>query len=489
MDRTTDHKALAAIDLGAQSCRVSVLRWNNNQPQIQLAHRFPNSPRQTSTRLCWDVKAIFTGINQGLRIAAAKAPEGIASIAIDGWAVDYVRLLEDGSPVADAFCYRDPRTEQAEREVHAILPASRLYAATGVQILRINTLYQLYADKLAGDDPKLPWLNVPEFMTYCLCGKRVSEYTNATHSGLVALGSHQWCETIFNELGLDAAAAPQIVPSGSILGNLQGDLAQLPEFRDTKVIVPACHDTASAIAAIPAIGDDWAFISSGTWSLVGTVLDSPCVSDAARAANFTNLGGVGGKICFLKNVIGMWLLRQCTEEWEKLGERWSLPDLLSACAKMPTPTSLIDVDEPQLMLPGNTIHKMNEQLRRTGELPLSCDHSGVPAIANLVFHSLAARYAEVLSAIAKITGKNLKRLFIVGGGNQNTLLNRLTAERTGLEVILGSTESTTVGNFAVQLAALEGHTNPSTGVSADSVARWAARLVSQSVAQLSDPAH
>jgi rhamnulokinase len=325
-------------------------------------------------------------------------------------------------------------------------------------------------------------------MTYRLCGKRVSEYTNATHSGLVGLGSRKWCETIFNELGLDLGATPEIVPSGSILGNLTGDLVQLPEFRDTKVIVPACHDTASAIAAIPATGNDWAFISSGTWSLVGTVLESPCVSDAARAANFTNLGGIGGKICFLKNVNGMWLLRQCMVEWDKLGERWSLPDLLSACASLPPPQSLIDVDDPQLMLPGDTLNKLNEQLRRLGQIPLTTNHAGIPAIANVVFHSLAARYVEVLSAIVKITGKKLKRLFIVGGGNQNTLLNRLAAERAGIEVILGSTESTTVGNFAVQLAALQGDSTPSTGVSANSVAQWAKRLISQSLAPVSDPA-
>jgi rhamnulokinase len=484
MTSITDRKALVAVDLGAQSCRVSVLRWIGGEPEIHLSHRFSNSPRDRSDGLRWDVEGIFAGLEAGLRLAAKRAPEGIASIAIDGWAVDYVRLLDNGAAAADAFCYRDPRTEQAEREIHTIVSPSRLYALTGVQILRINTLYQLYADKLAKADSNLPWINLPEFMTYRLCGKRVSEYTNATHSGLVALGTHKWCDTIFNELGLPLAAAPEIVASGSILAKLTGDLEQLPEFRDTKLIVPACHDTASAVAAIPAAGNDWAFISSGTWSLVGTLLDSPCVSDAGRAANFTNLGGIGGKICFLKNVNGMWLLRQCMDEWEKFGGHWPLPDLLSACESLPAPKSLIDVDHPQLMLSGGTLNKINVQLRGLGQPPLAADRSNIPAIASLVFHSLSARYAEVLSSIAKITGKKLKRLVIVGGGNQNTLLNRLTAERTGLEVILGSTESTTIGNFAVQLAALQGDHSPSVGVSADSVARWAERLMSQSLAPL-----
>ena len=412
-----------------------------------------------------------------------QAPEGIASIAIDGWAVDYVRLQPNGQAAADPFCYRDPRSEKAEQEVHTIIPPQQLYSLTGVQIIRINTLYQLYADKLARFETRAPWINIPEFMSHRLGGKRVSEYTNATHSGMVALNSHRWCKEVFDELGLHIEAAPEIVPSGTTIGTLAGDLAKIPQLRDTKIIVPACHDTASAIAAIPASGDDWAFISSGTWSLVGTVLDTPCVSDEARAANFTNLGGVGGKICFLKNVNGMWLLQQCMEEWEESGSRWSVPELLSKCESLPTPPQIIDVDDPQLMVPGNAIAKINTQLERAGQPRFSAKKdSEIPSIANLIFHSLAARYAEALSSIAKITGKKLTRLFIVGGGNQNAHLNALTAKRTGLEVILGATESTTIGNFAVQLAALDGDYSPSIGVSAERVADYAEQMISNTFA-------
>jgi rhamnulokinase len=476
MTSAANQKAIVAVDLGAQSCRVSLLGRNRGESHIEVIHRFSNGPLPTNEGLRWDIEAIFNGILTGLRLCAAHAPEGIASVGIDGWAVDYVRLGSQGSPVALPFCYRDPRTEAAEIAVHSVLPPERLYSLTGIQILRINTLYQLYADKLAGYDPRLPWVNLPEFMTYRLCGKRVSEYTNATHTGLVQLGTHSWCREIFDELGLDVTSAPEIVPCGTVLGPITGDLAQLSALRDTNLIVPACHDTASAIAAIPAVGDDWAFISSGTWSLVGTVLDSPCVTADTQKQNFTNLGGAGGKICFLKNVNGMWLLRQCIDEWEQRGFQWTVGRLVEHCNSFPAPEALLDVDDPNLMIPGNTLDKINAQLQRLGRMAFAGDNSGIPALANTIFHSLAARYAEVLSSIARITGKKLKRLFIVGGGSKNALLNQLTAQRTSLEVILGSVEGSSVGNFAIQLAALENCSNSSTGVTAESVENWAERL-------------
>jgi rhamnulokinase len=477
MEPAANRKPLVAVDLGAQSCRVALLRWKRSEPEIEVIHRFANEPHPIGNELRWDIRAIFEGIKTGLHRCCASAPEGIASVAVDGWAVDYVRLDAAGNPTALPFCYRDARTEAAEKKVHAVLSPLRLYSLTGIQVLRINTLYQLYADKIAGFDPSLPWLNLPEYITYRLCGQRVSEYTNATHTGLMGLGTHSWCQEIFDKLGLDVTAAPAIVPSGSVLGPVTGELATLPALQDAKVIAPACHDTASAIAAIPATGDDWAFISSGTWSLVGTVLDSPCVTGDARAMNFTNLGGVGGKIYFLKNVNGMWLLSQCLDELKRQGiASLLLPDLLAECASLPTPPALIDIDDPQLMLPGQTIDKINSQLVGVGQPAFASNRASIPSLANTIFHSMAARYAEVLSAISRITRKKLKRLFIVGGGSQNTLLNQITGQRTGLEIILGSAESTTIGNFAIQMAALQQNRESSMGVTAKAVASWAEQV-------------
>ncbi len=476
MESSAKRTALVAVDLGAQSCRVSLLRWEKGHPKIKVMYRFPNGPVATQEGLRWDICRIFDGIMRGMRFCAEAAPEGIAAVGVDGWAVDYVRLDENGGASADPFCYRDERTQEAEKKVHQIIAPSRLYSLTGIQLLGLNTLYQLYADKLAGKIPGTAWLNLPEYVTYRLGGQRVVEYTNAMHTQLVRLGTQEWCGEIFQSLGLDVSNAPRIVPTGTIVGSVGGDLGKLSAFRDTKLIVPACHDTASAIAAIPASGEDWAFISSGTWSLVGTVLAAPCVSNEARRMNFTNLGGVGRSICFLKNVNGMWLLRQCMDEWE---ERWtavSLSELVQECEALPAPNHLIDVDDPPLAQPGDMLGKINAQLRRAGRPAFSPEGREIPLIANTIFHSMAKRYADVLGSISAITGKNLKRLFIVGGGSKNSLLNRLTAERTGLEVILGSTEATTLGNLAIQMAALQGSWNDATGGAASAVAQWAEKL-------------
>jgi rhamnulokinase len=469
--RSGTHPTLVAVDLGAESCRVSLLRWINGQPDIRLVHRFPNSAKNAGDGLRWGIAAICQGVEDGLRACANLVPEGIAAIGIDGWAVDYVRLTAEGQPMADPFCYRDERTQAAQCHVHSRVSANRLYELTGVQILALNTLYQLGADSPA--DQSLPWINLPEFLLHRLGGRRVSEYTNATHTQLLDVQKKSWCHEIFTSAGLDISAAPPLVRPGTDIGRLQGELTALPAFRNTRLIAPACHDTASAIAGIPAHGDDWAFISSGTWSLVGCVLDSACVNDAARKANFSNEGGVGDKIYFLKNVNGMWLLRQCIEHWRTQGQVWTVEELVEACADYDAPRQVIDVDDPDLLLPGDMPARINAQLNRMGQPAISAGPGMAASITNLILHSLAARYAAVLENAASITGKTLRRIYVVGGGSKNTVLNRLTAEATGLEVLTGSTESATIGNFAIQLAALDGNHTQGTGVSAGAVAEWA----------------
>ena len=273
------------------------------------------------------------------------------------------------------------------------------------------------------------------------------------------------------------ASAPSLVDPGTDLGALTGPLTELPAFADTRLIAPACHDTASAIASIPDTGDDWAYISSGTWSLVGTVLTSPINTPQARAENFTNLRGVDGTFCFHKNVNGMWLLRQCMETWnqhhaQEGSEALTVAGLVESAATAPALNYTLDVDDPDLLLPGHMPERINAQLRRRDLPALDPTPQQAPQLASFLFHSLAARYAEVLRNVATITGKRLQRLYIMGGGSQNQLLNRLTAEATGLEVLRAGTECSTVGNFAVQLAALEA----STEQAARPTSVWAARL-------------
>jgi rhamnulokinase len=475
--RVRKKPVLVAVDLGAESCRVSLLRWIEGQAEIRLIHRFANSARDEGNGLRWDIAAIEKGVGEGLRVCAQLAPEGIAAIGVDGWAVDYVRLGPRGQPVANPFCYRDERTLKSQTLVHSRISPDCLYQLTGVQILALNTLYQLRADSDA--EQNLPWINLPEFLLHRLGGRRVSEYTNATHTQLLGVDDHAWSSEIFEAAGLDVNAAPPLVNPGTDIGQLQGPLASLSAFRNTRLIAPACHDTASAIAGIPAQGDDWAFISSGTWSLVGCVLGAACVSEAARSKNFSNEGGVGGRIYFLKNVNGMWLLRQCIEHWRSQGQTWTVEQLVDASANVDAPEELLDVDDPDLLLPGDMPARINAQRKRSGQAPIPEGAGMAPLMTSLILHSLAARYAAVLDSATSISGKTFKRLYIVGGGSKNSVLNQLTARATGLQVLTGSTESATVGNFAIQLAALEGRYTNHVGVVANAVAEWAAILANQ----------
>ena len=482
-DSQLKRPVLIAVDLGAENCRVSLLRWVGDRPEIRLVHRFPNSPTTRAGGLRWDIGTILQRVEDGVRACAQLAPEGITAVGVEGWAVDYVRLGRNGVPIGDPFCYRDQRTVEAQKQVHRRISPARLYQLTGTQILPLNTLYQLYADPVEEQD--LPWINLPEYVMHRLGGNRVSEYTNATHTQLLAqdagVRDPEWCREIFDAAGLDLGTAPPLVQPGALIGRVQGPLASLPVLRETLVIAPACHDTASAIAAIPGEGDHWGFVSSGTWSLVGCVIDSPCVSEAARSANFSNEGGVGGKIYFLKNVNGMWLLRQCIEHWRLHEQFWTVQELIAACADLGHPDCLLDVDDPDLLLPGDMPGRINAQLRRSGQAIIPEGPGLAPAMANLIFHSLAQRYATVLQDAIRITGRDLKRLYVVGGGSRNALLNRLTARATGLEVVRGSSESTTVGNFAIQLAALSGEYADDVGVSATGTAKWANLLSPQPI--------
>jgi rhamnulokinase len=475
--RPSDRRALIAVDLGAESCRVSLLRWQDDEPHIQLVHRFANGPVQRETGLHWPLANIIDGVEAGLRICATLAPEGVRSIAVDGWAVDYVRLDQNNAPIAEPFCYRDERNQRAETDLHTKLSPQRMREITGIQQVPLNTLYQLHADRMSGYE-ETRWLNLPEYLLARWGAEHVAEFTNATHTQLVDLNAQNWSREIFTDAGLDIELAPRIVPPGALLGKLQGPLQHLPAFSDTELIAPACHDTASAIAGIPATGDDWAYISSGTWSLVGAVTDRPIDGPTVRAENFNNLGGIGGSNCFHKNVNGMWLLKQCQNAWAEQGHTPELPDLLAAAALEPTPTTLLDVDDPDLLRIGEMPQRINRQLLSRNAAPLDDSPTNAPAFVSLILHSLAHRYAEVLARVQHHSGKDLSRIFIVGGGSRNTLLNRLTEQATGMKVCLGSPESSTIGNFAVQLATLESSHPASSPEFAHDVREWSVQLAS-----------
>ena len=465
-----DARARVAIDLGAESCRVSLLRWNDGQPAMELTHRVPNGPVHANGALSWPLDAILSGLDEGLREAAQAAPEGIASIAVDGWAVDYVRLNHDGEPLRPPFCYRDERTIRSKQRADALVDPAWMFRQTGAQPLRINTIYQLLADHAAGDEPQTPWVCLPEYVLCWLGGRRVAEYTNATHTGLVDLETGNWSQTLIERLKLSKDAQPSIVPAGSVVGKLRGPLAALDAFRDTTLIAPACHDTASAIAGIATPLDCTAYICSGTWSLVGTLVDAPFTAPEAMAGGFTNQGAAGGGFCFHTNVNGLWILKQSLESWRSDGRVWDLSTLIAQAAASDRFPGIVPVDAPSLLLDGDMPARLNEQLHNSGCEEIVDRAGNEPVFARVIFESLAARYATAIQSLERM-GCRIDRIHILGGGSQNQLLTRLTAERTGKPVERGNVESSTVGNFAVQLASSEARP-----LTRDAVHRWAERL-------------
>lgn len=446
---------LVAIDLGAESCRVSLLQWTGEVPRIALIHRCSNGPVARGSSLRWNLQRLLTEVRVGLRLCAEKSSAPIASIGVDGWAVDCVRLDDDGAPIGEPFCYRDERTLASTAELHEICPAALLYRQTGVQPLRINTLYQLVADRQAGVPAHYRWVNLPEYVLSQLGGRVVAELTNAAHTGLLDVRRNAWNKDVFECAGLDLRAAPELVPSGTDIGAVSLELRELHPFGASRLIAPACHDTASAVAGIPAMEDNWAYISSGTWSLPGCLLDQPVASEEVRCAGFTNLRAAGGQYCFHKNVNGMWLLKQVQMQLCSSDNAWSMPEMIAAAESVPPPRALLDVDRPALLLPGKLATLINQQLLQQGISAIPEEAASLPAFASLIFHSLAHRYGEVLHDMAQFTGRQMERIYVVGGGRLNPLLNRLTTEATGLPLSCGAVESSTIGNFAVQLAALE----------------------------------
>jgi len=465
--------ARVAVDLGAESCRVSLLRWQSGKPQIEVVHRIPNGPVHRGSALHWPLEAILAGLEEGLRKAAQAATEGIASIGVDSWGVDYVRLGPDGRALAQPFCYRDERTAASKAAADKIISPFELYGRTGVFPMRINTVYQLLADRAAGGEPQTPWIMLPEFVLYWLGARRVSEYTHATHTGLVDLKTGAWSAEVFSALELSIEAAPMIVRAGTVVGRVTGPLAALDAFRQTELIVPACHDTASAIAGIPTGLSSMAYISSGTWSLVGTLTPVPVTTRVAFESGYTNLGAATGDLMFHSLINSMWVLKQCMESWAAAGRAWKIEDLVRAAGECSAPAGLLDMDAEALMLDTEMPRRINGELARLGYEPIADVPGNEQVFARIIFESLAARYASALASLETMLGRRLTGIHMLGGANRNKLLVQLTEQRTGLPVEIGQTESTTIGNLAVQLAAGESNGEP---ISPESVRQWATRI-------------
>ncbi|WP_350350118.1 rhamnulokinase family protein [Microbacterium sp. A8/3-1] len=439
-------RAVAAVDLGATSGRVMIGRVGDGVLELELVTRFPNGPVEREDGLHWDFAALYEHIVEGLAQAVRREP-AIESIGIDSWAVDY-GLLAGGELLAEPFHYRDERTARGVEEVHAIAPFAELYRRNGLQFLPFNTLYQYRVDtRLADADVALL---IPDLLAFLLTGARVAERTNASTTGLLGVESGEWDTELADRLGIPSALLPTLVDPGAVIGELRPELADrigatLP------VIAVGSHDTASAVAAVPMTSPSAAYISCGTWGLVGLELSDPVLTDAARDANFTHELGVDGRYRFLHNVTGLWLLSETVRAWESEdGAPVDLPELLAAASAVDGTVPLFDANDPSLNAPGDMPGRIAALLRATGAEPPT-DRA---AFARSIVESIAAAFAEAIATAARLSGRPIDVIHLVGGGSLNALLCQATADRAGLTVLAGPVEATALGNVLVQARAL-----------------------------------
>ncbi|MGA1836597.1 rhamnulokinase family protein [Herbiconiux sp. 11R-BC] len=441
--------AVAAVDLGATSGRVMLGYVGHDELRLVPVARFPNNPVRILDGLHWNILELYRNVVVGLASAVREEPD-IRSIAVDSWAVDYA-LMRDGRMLGNPYHYRDERTAAGADATHTLVGPAELYAANGLQFLPFNTLYQFAADQLAGSLQQAQTaLLVPDLIDYWLTGAARAEKTNASTTGLLNVSTGQWDSALIERLGLPRGILPKLVEPGSTVGTLLPSVAaEIGASSALPVSAVGSHDTASAVVAVPAAGEDFAYISSGTWSLVGVELEHPVVSEAGRAANFTNEGGVDGRIRYLKNVSGLWLLSESVRTWERTGEQIDLPTLISAAAAVTTPVPVFDAGDPVFTAPGDMPARIAEWCTAHGQ---AAPQSRAEFVRSIL-ESLADAYALALEQASELSGKQIGVVHVVGGGSQNALLCQLTADRTGRPVLAGPVEATAVGNVLVQARA------------------------------------
>ena len=448
---TVSEVAIAAVDLGASSGRVILGRVADGRVALEEVHRFPNEPVQLDDGLHWDALRLHHEILTGLRRAARAAPD-LRSIGIDTWGVDVGMLDEAGALVGNPVHHRDPRNLPAVERVHARVPQAELYARTGLQFMSINTLYQLEAARVTPSFAIVRRvLPLPDLLGYWLTGVVVAERTHASTTGLLDPRTGDWDNELVARLGFDPALLPRLADPGTVRGPVLSSVRTATGLPVGCVVtLVGSHDTASAVVGMPATSADVAYISSGTWSLVGVETDAPILSEASRQANFTNEGGVDGTIRFLRNVTGLWLLQESLRTWERAGSPEALPPLIEAAAALPTGGPVFDPQDPSFLPPGDMPARITAWLEAAGR-PIPADR---PGLVRCILDSLAAEYARTIDDAARLAGRSIEVIHVVGGGSQNALLCQLTADATGRAVVAGPVEATAIGNILVQARAL-----------------------------------
>ncbi len=454
MPKTSQAKPYLAFDFGAESGRAVLAHLQSGILTIEEVHRFPNEPVEYGGSLHWDVARLWLEVRKAL---AALEKVELAGIGVDAWGVDYALLGERGELLENPYHYRDRRTQGVMEEVFRKVSKEDIYRATGIQFMPINTLYQLFAERR--DSPRVVaaakhLVTIPDLFNYWLTGNAVCEFTNATTTQLVDPVKRTWASGLMQRVGLPADLPAPIVEPGSMVGTLLPDVAASSALAGTAVIAPACHDTGSAVAAISA-RDGTAFLSSGTWSLVGTELDFPVITPDALRLNFTNEGGVNGTTRLLKNVMGLWMLQGCRQSWTAHGTSYDYRELMELASQEASFRHLIDPDDESFLRSTDMPSMIDQFCSRT--------HQPVPtqpgAYVRTILESLAFKYRVVLRNLEQVSGKSMEQIRIIGGGSKNRLLNQLTADATGRRVLAGPAEATALGNIAIQILATGGATS------------------------------
>ena len=441
------------FDLGAESGRAVLGRFDGSRLVLEDVHRFPNGPVRLKESIYWDTLRLFSEIKQGISSAIRNHACQPDSVGIDTWGVDFGLLDRSGELIGNPFHYRDRRCDGMLEAAFSRVPQAEIFAQTGIQFMQINTLYQLLSMVL-GNSPALSaartFLLMPDLFSYWLTGMIRSERTIASTSQCLDPNTGNWALPLLDRLGIPTQIFPEIVEPGTVLGPLLPSVAEETGAASVQVIAGGSHDTASAVAAVPAQADDYAYLSSGTWSLMGVELPKPVINAKTLAYNFTNEGGVCSTIRLLKNITGLWLIQECRRTWAAEGSSLSYEEIARLAAEAHPSAAFVDPDHRDFMAPGDMPARIRAFCRRTGRQPPET----VGSVARLVFESLALKYRLILERLEELVGKRLATIHIVGGGSQNRLLSQFTADATGRTVVAGPVEATAAGNALMQLIAL-----------------------------------
>jgi rhamnulokinase len=445
-------KKILAIDLGAESGRGLIGAFDGDRLGLEVVHRFQNGAVHTLETLHWDVLGLWREILATVRKAAAEFGP-LASVGVDTWGVDFALLGRDGALLGNPRHYRDPHTESIMDEAFAKVPRREIFRQTGIQFMRFNSLFQLLAlmrDRSPLLDVAETMLFIPDLFHYWMTGIKVNEYTDASTSQMIQPAGRTWARDLIRAFAIPERILGSLVQPGAVLGPLRPGVASQAGVASIPVIAPATHDTAAAVAAVPASGESWAYISSGTWSLMGVETKMPLTDERALKVNFTNEGGVAGTIRLLKNIMGLWLVQECRRAWERGGVTYDYAALMKMAEASKPFASIVNPDDASFMLPPSMPAAIADYCRKTGQ--------SVPQepgdVVRCALESLALRYRWVLERLEELIGKKLETIHIVGGGCQNTLLCQFAADACNRPVVAGPVEATAIGNVLVQAIGL-----------------------------------